>query len=255
MTDDRQTLLAQLTDPDEEVREAAREELNLIMDDDVARAFLDIARGDAAADARGDTILGLGPVVEEAGMDYDIELEFEPVPGFGPPISRATFTAIKRELRALYEDAAQPVLVRRRAFEVLVRAPEPWMSGEVRRRFATDDAEWKITAVFAMGHLARFEDQIAKVVESAEGPLLMEAVQAAGRREVGAAKKRIRELALSKEAELDLRLVAIGALPYVDGNARPILEELAEDDNGDVAEAAEAVLEEFSQTGFDDDEF
>jgi flagellar biosynthesis/type III secretory pathway protein FliH len=48
--------------------------------------------------------------------------------------------------------------------------------------------------------------------------------------------------------------VAIGALPYVDGDAREILEELAEADNKEIAEAAEAVLEEFSQTGYDDDE-
>lgn len=253
-------LLAQLTSDDEELRAEAIQELTLMMDDDVARAFLDIASSDAGEAIRGDAIIGLGPIVEEAGMDYGFE-EFEGIelmPELGPGISRETFETIVREIRALYEDEAQPTLVRRRALEVLVRDPQPWLAPEIRRHFASDDPQWKVTAVFGMGYIGGFESDIAAIVRSEEGPLLYEAVRSAGSRSVTEAADRIRELAASESAETDLRLVAIEALPHVDPDSFEILDALVQSKNEEIAEAAEAALEDLSLIGsaedFDEDE-
>jgi hypothetical protein len=256
---DTNRLIAKLTDPDEDVRAEAREELSMRMDDDIARAYLDIAASDAGEEVRGDVIVGLGPIIEEAGMDYDVE-DFELAPEFGPGITRETFESIVRELRGIYEDEAQPKLVRRRALEVLVRDPQEWQSAEIRRLFASGDEQWKLTAIFAMGHVEGFESEIAAIVGSEKGLLLYEAVRAAGRMEVRAAATRIREIAVSESAETELRLVAIEALPGVDPDCEEVLQELMESEDEEIAVAAEDALDELAldlsldDSEFDDDE-
>jgi hypothetical protein len=249
-------LLAAITDTDEEVRAEAIHELTHRMDDEVARAFLDVASSDADEQVRADAIVGLGPIIEEAGIDYfdEDDDDFELDPELGPPISREMFETIVREIRGLYEDEARPKLVRRRAFEVLVRDPQPWMSGEIRKRFASDDPEWKLTATFGMGYVEGFDKEIAAAVNAGEGRLLFEAVRAAGSMEVAGAAKRIRELVASGTTDRDLRLVAIDALPLVDRDSFDILEGLTRSDDEDVAAAAEAALDELTLADSLDDE-
>lgn len=255
MNDD---LIAQLTDPDEDVRDAAREELAMLMDDRIARAFLDVARGHASEEIRADAIIGLGPIIEEAGDEYSGGDDFDLDPDFGPGISSKTFESIISEIRSLYDDESQPTLIRRRALEVLVRDPRPWQTAAIRKHFASDDPSWKRTAVFAMGNVSGFDNDIAAIVASADGDLLYEAVRAAGRREITATAKRIRDLATSATTDTDLRLAAIDALPAVDRNAFDTLEALSRSKDKEIAEAAEAALEELSLAkglaSFDDDE-
>jgi hypothetical protein len=242
-------LLLQLTDPDEDVRAEAREELSMLMDDDIARAFLDVASSDAAEEIRSDAIVGLGPIIEEAGMDFsDDEMDFELDPDLGPGISRETFDSIIREIRALYEDEAQPKLIRRRAFEVLVRDPQPWQSAEIRKHFAGDDPLWKLTSVFAMGYVAGFEKEIAATVASASEHLLYEAVRAASSMEVSSTAKRIRDLATSAKTDHALRLVAIEALVNVDPDPEEVLEALTDSRDAEIAETAQAALDELMMT-------
>jgi hypothetical protein len=252
---DNSRLLLQLTDPDEDVRAEAREELTMLMDDDIARAFLDVASSDAAEDIRSDAIVGLGPIIEEAGMDFDDEDSgFAFDPDLGPGISRETFDSIIREIRALYTDEQQPKLIRRRAFEVLVRDPQPWQSFEIRRHFAGDDPLWKLTAVFGMGYVAGFDKEIAATVESADDQLLYEAIRAASSMEVSSAAKRIRDLATSGDTEHDLRLVSIEALPNVDPDCEDILDTLAASRDREIAETAQAALDELMLNHLPDDE-
>lgn len=249
-------LLAQITDTDEEVRTEAIHELTHRMDDEVARAFLDVASSDAPERVRADTIIGLGPVIDEAGIDFDDEEDegFAMDPDLGPPISREMFETIVREVRGLYEDETQPKLVRRRALEVLVRDPQPWHTAEIRRHFASDDPEWKVTGIFGMGYVPGFDAEIAAAVQSESGKLLFEAVRAAGSMEVTGAAKRIRELATSKTGDRDLRLAAIDALPQVDPDSFDLLQRLAGSDDHEIADAAEAALDELSIAESYDDE-
>lgn len=249
-------LLARLTDPDPEVRRDAYEELSLEMDDATAAAILDLVTTGPSEEVRADAVIALGPIIEECGMDYDDALGLEPDDEFGPPVSRETFAAIVERIRAIYDDEAQPKLLRRRAFEVLVRDLEPWQREAIRKHYRSSDLEWRLTAVFAMGMMTGFEKELVEVVISSEGVLLSEAVRSAGQIGATRAAPRIRELATSEETERDLRCEAILALPHVDPDAFEILDELTAAHDPVIAEAAEEALEELGvmRGGFDLDE-
>ena len=253
---DQNELLAQLTAEDEDVRREAREELHMLMDDTVARRYLDVIEGDASDGVRADAIVGLGPVIEEAGIDYmDDELEFEESPELGPPVSREMFGTIVATVRRIYEDESQPKLLRRRALEVLVRDPQPWLEGEIRKHLTSADEDWKLTAVFAMGYVNGFEKEITEAVQSAAEPILFEAVRSAGSQEIAATAPRIRELAQSATVDPDTRLAAIEALPFVDDGAEEILRQLVGSDDEEIAQTAEIALDELMyQDDLDEEE-
>src|SRR5436305_15109712 len=167
---DIKRLLAELTDPDEETRAAILDEISLEMDDEIAQALLDIAASDAAEGARTCAIVAFGPVIEECGNDY-MEGGIDFGPEMGPSVSREMFASIVAGLRGLYSDESQPKLVRRRAFEVLIRDPQPWQRKAIREHFASADDDWRLTALFAMGHMTGFEREIAAAVKTVEAPL------------------------------------------------------------------------------------
>jgi hypothetical protein len=247
--------LAQLTDPNEEIRHEARHELSMRMDDEIAKAFLDVAVSDAPEEIRADAIVGLGPIIDEAGMDYSDD-EFELGPELGPGITIETFQSLVAGLRGVYDDEAQPKLVRRRAFEVLVRDPQPWQTPAIRKHFQGDDSLWQLTSVFGMGYVGGFDPEIAATVAKAEGPILYEAVRAAGAMDVAEAAERIRQIATDNKADTELRLAAIEALPNVDDDCDEILETLSASDEEEIAEAAEAALDDLAETReLGDDDF
>ena len=178
-------------------------------------------------------------------------------PEMGPPVSRETFASIVSRIRGLYSDEKQPKLIRRRAFEVLIRDPQPWHREDIRNHFASADDDWRLTALFAMGHITGFEREIAAAVETAEELLLFEAVTAAGRMEVSAAAPRIRAPAMSRAADLDTCIAAIYALPHVDLDSFELLESLEQSRNRDIAEAAGDAVQEllmFADVGEDDED-
>ena len=73
------------------------------------------------------------------------------------PISEKTFRKIKQSLRKVYLDPGVPKLVRRRILEAAVRAPEEWHAAAIRTAYASDDPEWKLTAVFCMRYVRGFD--------------------------------------------------------------------------------------------------
>jgi hypothetical protein len=227
---------------DRDVREDARQELSDMMNDDVAAGFLEFIRRGAPEEVLADAIVGLGPILEEAGIDY-FDDEFELPEIMAPGISRETFQRLVRELREVYEDPQRPKLVRRRAFEVLVRNREDWQADAIRKHFEADDEEWKLTAVFGMGYVPGFDRELESVVNGASGDLLFEAIRSAANREVTEVAPRVRELA-QKSSDRDVQLAAIDALPLVDPKCEPLLEKLARSKDEEIAEAAEAALEE-----------
>lgn len=241
----RDDLMEALTDPNHEVREGAFQDISIEMDDDLARAISDVAAGTASDDIRADAIVALGPLVEECGIDYDEALALPEEFG-GPAVSVDTFRSIVERLRAIYADENQPKVVRRRAFEVLVRDPQPWQAEEVRKHLALPDADWRLTAIFGMGSMPGFEKEILEAVKKGEGVELAEAVRAAAKMEVKQAAPRIRELAASNKTERELRLESILALPNVDDDAFEILEELVRSKDAEIREAAEEAMADLS---------
>ena len=252
----RDPRLDDLIDADPEVRADAREELLIDMDDEIADGFLAIASGDASDEVRGDAIIGLGPILEECGDEYlEGEKPFFADEEMAPPLSFAAFERMRTGLRALYADESQPTLVRRRAFESLVRDPQPWHRDEIKRLAASGDKDWIRTAVFSMAYFDGFDEVTLAMLNHDDSELVFEAVRAAGARELTASAERMRFLARSAE-DRDVMMEAITSLPYVDPDALDLLDELAESDDEDVAEAAEAARDELVMLAsgeFDDD--
>lgn len=236
-------LLADLTSPDEEIRFAAREELIAELDDEVAIDLLEFARGNADEEVRSEVLIALGPIIEEASDEY-AEGDGYVDPAFAPPVSGPAFRKMIAALTAIYEDESQPKLVRRRAFEVLVRDPQPWQEDEIRKQFASGDEEWKITAVFGMGELPGFARELESLIQTAAAPLLFEAVRSAGKMEVGGVAERLRELASDEGTDRDTRLAAIEALPWTDPGCRDLLAGLAREQDAEIRAAAKAALDD-----------
>ncbi|MFP4601169.1 MAG: HEAT repeat domain-containing protein [Persicimonas sp.] len=231
-----------------------------IHDDAGARRMLDILTDPEADDElRAQAAIKLGPGLQlcDERIDWeDITLYF----------GKAAFEEIDQTFRRLYHDASTPKLVRRRILEAAVRAPMDWHEGAVRAALETDDDDWRQTAVFGMGNIPGFEDQLLDIVQRddlSEG-VLREAVRAAGARELDKAEPIVRRVALDESRESYTRQLAIEALIWC-GNDRSerALEKLKRHSDSDIAEVAEWALGEFRMfrrlpddlMGFDDDLF
>ncbi len=231
-----------LRSADEETRREAFDRISVEMDDALAREILAIAQGDAAEDVRADAIVALGPAVDECGVEYMDGEELDPSE-YGAPLSLDAFEEVTAALRDIYEDESQPKLVRRRAFEVLVRDPQPWQKDAIARDFASSDRDWKMTAIFSMGYVRGFGKDLLDQLRSAQGDLLYEAVRAAGRAEVEEAAPILEALAIAEGTDRDVRLEAIAGLPAVDPDCFDLLDELAESKDAEIRAAAEEALQ------------
>src|SRR5207253_2318425 len=115
-----------------------------VINDELAHALLSILRrGDQPAPLRAQSAVSLGPAIEQAYIDEFMSPE-------EVPISEETFDEINDSLRELYVDTGLPKLLRRRILEASVRAPQDWHPDAIRAAYASDDHDWKLTAVFGM---------------------------------------------------------------------------------------------------------
>lgn len=253
-TETNREYVAALRSDDPEVREHALEEVSPVVDDALARELLRFARnGDLEEEERGLALIVLGPALEECSLEEAPDGTLEaPPPGteswWELPLSSAGYREVTEELRRIYHDGSLPKLVRRRALEAAVRAPRDWHREAAATAWGSDDPEWRVTAVFAMGHLEGFEDELQEAYEVGESPLRQEAMLAVGRGPGGEVLTReILRVAADPKAPRDERLAAIEALAerQPDG-AFEVLDELTADRDPEIAEAAEGALEEVS---------
>ena len=208
----------------------------VVADDDLIQALLAIV-GDGGAwpDLRAQAAISLGPVLEftdTEGFDADAEA----------PISEKTFHEIQDTLRDLFADAAVPRLVRRRILEAAVRAPQDWQKGAVGAAYRSDDAEWRLTAVFCMGYLRGFDKEILESLSSSNQDVKTEAVHAAGAWELPAAWPHVAAL-LDSRTPKPLLLAAIAAAPLIrPDQAGMLLIDLEKTDDEEIAESVEEAL-------------
>ncbi len=219
-----------------------------VVNDELVDVLLSILHnGDAPQDLRGRAAISLGPVLEHADMD-----------GFDDPddvpITEYTFRTTKESLKKLYADAEVPKVVRRRILEASVRASEDWHSDAIHAAYASNDEEWKLTAVFSMRWVRGFEHQILEALESNSQDLHYQAVCAAGNWEIEAAWPHVSRLITSKETDRSLLLAAIDAAVNIrPKEAGPILVDLTNSDDGDIVDAAhEAMAMAESMAEFED---
>ena len=155
------------------------------------------------------------------------------------PITERTFRRIQTSLHKLYTDAGVPRAVRRRIVEASVRAPQDWHRGAIRAAYASNDQDWKLTAVFSMRWIRGFDVQIREALDSEKEEICYEAVCAAGNWAIDAAWSHVTALVTSKNTDKALRLAAIDAVASVrPQEAGMILVDLTDADDEDIVGAA-----------------
>ncbi len=255
------TLLAVLRDrratPSDRLLAAELAGDTVVIDEAISDALLGIVGNASEPDElRGQAAISLGPVLEEADIEMSDTGEFDDPDMV--PIGEKTFRRIKQTLHKLYLDIGSSKLVRRRILEASVRAAEEWHNGAIRTAYASEDPEWKLTAVFGMKYVRGFDDQILEALESADPQIHYEAVCAAGEREVDEAWPHVAALLKSPDTAKELLLAAIEASAGIrPREAGELLVSLAHSDDEDIAEAAHEAMSmaEGISDGEDDDEF
>lgn len=208
-----------------------------VINDELVDALLSVIQGDdESAELRGRAAISLGPVLEHADID-----------GFDDPddvpISEDTFRKIQESLRRLYQDAAVPKNVRRRILEASVRAPQDWHQDAIREAYASDDEDWRLTAVFSMRWVRGFDSQILEALESNNQDIHHQAVRAAGSWEVDAAWPHVSGLVSAPGTGKPLLLAAIDAVVGIrPQEAAMILADLIHSDDEDIVETAHEAM-------------
>jgi len=206
----------------------------VVMDDEMADLLCRIvANREESPAIRARAAISLGPVLEEMDLE-SIDDSFS-----DPPVSAETFHKIQAALRKVYRDESEPKEVRRRVLEGAVRATDDWLEDAIRAAWATDDREWKLTAVFAMRYVPGFEREILKALDSTDSEIYLEAIRAAGARELDPAWPHVEALLESPRTEKTLLLAAIEASAEIrPDEAGPLLVDLCDSPDEEVAQAA-----------------
>jgi hypothetical protein len=223
----------------------------VVINDELADILTAIIRSpDEPEQLRATAAIALGPVLEQTDID-----------GFDDPIEDAaiterTFRNIQDSLQKLYFDNSVPKEVRRRILEASVRAPESWHEDAIKAAYSSGDRDWMLTAVFSMRWVRGFDDQILEALNSADPDIHYEAVEAAGNWELDAAWDHVVVLLQDAGTPKPLLLAAIsGAASIRPAEAGPILVDLSDSEDEEIAEAAdEAMMMAETAVDVEDDE-
>jgi hypothetical protein len=218
-----------------------------VLNDAVSQTLMDIVRDDdEPLDLRSTAVISLGPALEHADM-----MEFEDENDI--IISQETFDQILGHLEDLFKREDLPLELRRRVLEAAVRAPRSWHHEAVQNAFSSEDTDWHRTAVFCMGYIGGFDQQILQSLESSDPLIHYHAVFAAGNWEIEEAWAHVARLVRSDDTEKDLRIAAIGAAAAIrPEEASVLMGDLIDSEDEDIAEAVlEALALAEGLEGFD----
>jgi HEAT repeat protein len=244
----RAVLLESLRSPDPEVRLEAVEMLAHSIDDTLAALALEIARTDREEEIRAAAASALAPGLAAAMA----AAEEEDAPA--SPLSPAAFESTRQGLRHLYYDSVCPKEVRRRALEAAVQAPEAWQEGAVRAAWASDDAEWRTSALFCMSRLPGFEAELLDGLRDRQPAVRLEAARAVGDARLPGAVPRLLALAQAADEEPLVRMAAMESLGRLGAReAVEPLRELVDSLDPELAFAARTALARLSEEEAVDD--
>lgn len=230
----REIAILALDDEDSLVRVAAIEVLWTDETPATMRRLMSRAADDPAPDVRAAALKELG--------------RFILLGEYGDIAEDAAKEAQDLALR-VHSDRSQPLQARRRALEALSNSSHPAVERLIRVAYADGNHELKISAIFAMGRTCSkaWRDILLEELDSADSELVYEAVTACGQIQLDESVRRIGELAISEDREI--QLAAIWALGEIGGkhafDILTSLEEIIEDD-----EAAAIVDEALDMAGF-----
>ncbi len=254
-SEENRILIAELRDPDADTRLETLAEIADEIDDELTVEMERMLLEDASDEVRARVPIALGPALELCYWELDDDGRLPPPDPYNTaPLSQGVYDRLVETLRRVYLDGATPELVRRRVLEGAVRSPQPWQEKAVAAAYRSGEERWRITAVFCMGHLRGFEDEIVEAFESGSELVRFEAIRAAGQGVVKRLAGPFQALAEDPAADVDERLVAIEALPNMEHPRNfEILTRLCADREEAVAEAAEEALLEVSMLALADD--
>lgn len=208
-----------------------------VVNDELADELLAIVgSGEEEEQLRAKAAISLGPILEYGDQDgfenpHDV------------PITERTFGRIQESLREAYMDADTPKEVGRRILEASVRAPRDWHQDAIRSAYSSADDDWKLTAVFCMGWVRGFDDQILEALQSDNPAIHYQAVCAAGEWEVDGAWSHVVALVRAEGTDKPLLLAAIGAVASIrPQEAGEILADLTNANDEEIVEAAYEAL-------------
>ena len=237
-----------LEDKDAEVRSLALDGLwDYPMPELIALLF-EIARNDPSQEVRSKAIVTLGRYIYEGSMaDYDFDWGAMEELMREDELPEEDFLRVRDFLFELVRDEGQPLDSRRFAIEALSFLNEPEVQDLIEATYTHPDVNMKVSAIFAMGRQGdqRWADPLLKELDSEVKDLQYEAVRAAGEACLDKAASRLKELALVDDKNLQLE--AIWALGKIGGeDVSEFLYDLADDEDEEVREMAEAALEELN---------
>jgi hypothetical protein len=205
-----------------------------VINDELVDALLSVLRrSDRSENLRGRAAISLGPVLDHADSEGFEEADDR-------PITERAFHGLQESLRTLYRDADVPKEVRRRILEASVRAPRDWHEDAIR---TSGDGVWRLTAVFCMGFIRGFEEEILEALDTNDPDIHYEAVVAAGNWGLDGAWPHVAALVSSKETDKPLLLAAIDAIASIRPHeAAPMLDDLADSDDEEIATAAREAM-------------
>jgi hypothetical protein len=229
----KKTLLDRRAKPSDRLIAAELAGNMVAINDELADALLSTASSpDEPAELRAATAISLGPALEQA-----YEEEFTDPDDV--PISEDMFHRVRESLHKLYLDESNPKEVRRRALEGSVRAPEQWHEDAIRLAYSSRDREWMLTAVFAMGYVRGFDEQILESLKSGDAEIHLHAVNAAGTWEVEGAWPHVAALVKDSRTPKPLVFAAIEAVASIrPAEARDVLGHLTRSKDEEIAEVA-----------------
>lgn len=194
---------------------------------DLIPAFLDMLNNDSSPEVRAAAASAMG------GFVYMGEIEEIPA----------------RQLRRIEEcllhvtTGTDDKLVRRRALEALGFSSRDEVSPLIEKAYAMKDAEWQISALFAMGRSAdaRWKSHVLARLEDSPPAVRAEAIAAAGELELKDATKPL--LKMLRDDDEDVRIAAIWSLSEIGGERvtealEALLEKTEDEDEAELIEDA-----------------
>jgi HEAT repeat protein len=221
---------AALSDPDPLVRVAAIEGLWEDEDFRTSDRIVALLRSDPDERVRVAAALGLArfAVLAEEGTLY-------------APAARR----LREGLLATARDAGESAEVRRRTIEALGVLSEDGVAGLIEAAYADADDKTRASAIYAMGRALdeRWLPIILDELENENPELRFEAARAAGL--LGSGRALVPLITLLDDADLEVRLAAVGALGEIGGDvARKALRRCAKSEEAAMRDAANEALDQ-----------
>jgi hypothetical protein len=200
---------------------------------DLLPTFQNMAERDPDTDVRAEATSALGIYI------YMGEVE---------DISPAKLHRVEGYLLRLLS-SQEPVLVKRRALESMGFSSRREVTGFIEKAYASEDMDWVITALYAMGRSAdsHWYPKVLKMLTHPHPGVRAEAASAAGELEIKSARRLLLELL--EDSDMDVRMAAIWALSQVGGmGVQKALENLLE--TTDIDEEADQIENALENLGF-----